>query len=195
VTDEHGVVVMSARAFTWSRTIHVTDPAGRASFDIERSRLFPLTGRARVRAVPSGLPLGTVSRNGTFRDAGGEIRGKFVDARSLRKRVHAGLIQGAMETLLSGVGDSVPSGPDSFVLQVGRAFQGTLRYGVVPFPAENEGAAAAPRQLRFVPHVLRRFWQSLNAPRGWKLERTHLGADDPRLQLAGAIFAAELSRW
>ena len=194
MTDEQGVVVMSARAFTWSRTIHLTDPVGTASFEIERSRLFPLTGRARVRAVPSSVPLGTVSRNGTFRDAGGEIRGQFVDARSLRKRVHEGLIQGAMEALVSGEGDSVPSGPDSFVLQIGRAIGGTLRYGVVPFPAENEGATSAPLH-RFVPRVLRRFWQSVNAPRGWKLERTDSGADDPRLQLAAAIFAAELSRW
>ena len=186
---------MSARAFTWSRTIQVTDPVGHASFEIERGRLFPLTGRARVREVPSGVPLGTVSRNGTFRDAGGEIRGQFVDARSLRKRAQEGLIQGAMDALVRGDGDSVASGPDSFVLQVGRAIGGTLRYGVVPFPAEHEGATSAPRQLRFVPPVLRRFWQSVNAPRGWKLERTHLGADDPRLQLAAAIFAAELSRW
>jgi hypothetical protein len=67
----------------------------------------------------------------------------------------------------------------------------------LPFTRASEERAPAPSRLRdrIVPQVMRSALQSLNAPRGWKFVRSHASEDDPRLQLAAAIFAAELSRW
>jgi hypothetical protein len=195
VTTESGLVLMSARAFTWSRTIEVGGVDPRASFAIERSRAFPLTGKASVRANPSGPWLGTVSRSGTFRDAAGVIRGRFLDARSLPERARESLFQGVMDALLIGDGESVPSGPDAFVLRVGEAVEGVMSYGRLPFGSAEDTAASEPARTQFVPKALREVWQSLNAPRGWRFVRTVPVGGDPRLQLAAAIFAAELSRW
>lgn len=197
ITDERGVILLSARAYTWSREILVSGEDGSVSFAIVRSRAFPLTGRAAVRLAASSSPLGTVARNGVFRDASGVARGRFVDARSFRERAGESLFQGIMEALLAGDGESVSSGPDGYVLQVGGAVAGTLTYGVLPFTRSHEERAPAPSRLRdrIVPRALRGALQSLNAPRGWKFVRSRAGEADPRLQMAAAIFAAELSRW
>ena len=197
VTDERGVIRLSARAYTWSREILVSGEDRSASFAIVRSRAFPLTGRAAVRLAASSSTLGTVARNGVFRDASGVVRGRFVDARSFRERARESLFQGIMEALLAGDGESVSSGPDGYVLQVGDAVAGTLTYGVLPFTRSAEERAPAPSRLRdrILPRALRGALQSLNAPRGWKFVRSHSGEADPRLQVAAAIFAAELSRW
>jgi hypothetical protein len=199
VTDERGRVLLLARAFVWRRAIVVTTPDDSPSFFIIRSRVFALTGRAAVKESPTNRLLGTVSRNGTFRDAAGVVRGRFRDARSVSQRAQESLFQGAMEALLQGAGESNPSGPDAFVvLTAANAARGTLAYGILPFPHPGAAVAAgsAPRRPwhHLVPRALRNRWHALNAPRGWKFVRLD-SEGDPRLEIAGAIFAAELSRW
>src|SRR5690606_14317440 len=59
------------------------------------------------------------------------------------------------------------------------------------------GLWARPGRLwsRVVSDRARAAWGALNRPRGWKFSRLASTGADPRLELAAAIFAAELSRW
>jgi hypothetical protein len=196
VLDEEGAVLLVAQAFLWAREIAVAQPNARAVFTVLRSRAFPVTGKAVVKELPSGSEIGTVTRNGTFVDSAGVIRGRFRDARSFRERATESLFHGAMEAILATGADSMPSGPDALVLQIHDAIAGTLTYGTLPFPSANEAPAATSRsQSTVVPRFMRKAWQSLNAPKGWKFARLRASDDDPRLHLAAALFAAELSRW
>lgn len=197
VLDEEGAVLLVARASLRGRDIAVTRPNAHAVFTVLRSLAFPVTGKAVVKELPSGSRIGTVTRNGTFRDSAGVVRGRFRDARSLRERTMESLFQGAMEAIMATGPDSEPSGSDALVLQIDDAIAGTLTYGTLPFPPANEAAQAAPSRPRWtvVPQFVRKKWQSLNAPRGWKFARLRASDDDPRLHLAAALFAAELTRW
>ena len=194
ILDTKGSLLLAAHTLVWSRELTVHPPAGEPVLTIVRNRTFPLTGRAAVNELPAGSLVGTVSRDGSFRDPAGAIRGKFVDARSLRERTKASLLQGGMDALLAA-GDDVAaaSGPRSFVLQTTGGATGTLIYGRLPFA---EPVAQAPgKLLERLPLRLRRAWTSIEAPRGWKLQRTPSPDDDPRLLLAGALFAADLAGW
>jgi hypothetical protein len=197
VLDGQGAVLLVARAFLWGREISVSQPNGHTVFTVLRSLAFPLTGKAAVKEVPSGLAIGTVTRNGTFRDSAGVVRGRFRDARSLRERATESLFQGAMEAIFSTGADSMPSGPDALVLQIDDAIAGTLTYGTLPFPPANEAARGATSRSRrtVLPRFMRKAWRSLHAPKGWKFVRLRAIEEDPRLQLAAALFAAELARW
>lgn len=192
VTTEAGEVLLVARAFLWGREMSVVTPDGRAVFSILRSRAFPLTGTAAVKELPSGTPIGTVTRNGTFLDSAGAVRGRFRDARAFRDRAKESAFQAAMEAIFSTGGDSMPSGPDALVLHVEGTLTGTLTYGTLPLAATD--AAQAPPSTR-AKKFLRNVWPSLNSPRGWKFSRLGGSTGDPRLELAAALFAAELSRW
>lgn len=193
VTDDVGSVLLTARAFLWRRDIVVAEPGGQAVFTIVRSHAFPATGKATVRELPSGLAIGTVHRNGTFRNSTGAVRGRFRDARSFRDRTAESVFQGAMEVIMSTGADSMPSGPDALLLQVDEAIVGTLTYGPLPFATQDE----VPRSpsSRMLRRFIQKTWKSLNAPRGWQFVRFSTTDDDPRLLLAAALFAAELSRW
>lgn len=196
VTADGGEVLLVARAFLWGREMSVATPDGRGAFTVLRSRLFPLTGKAAVNELPSGLPIGTVTRSGTFRDSTGAVRGRFRDARSFGDRAKESLFQAAMEAILSTGGDSVPSGPDALVLHVDGAIAGTLTYGTLPFGSDADAQRApADRATRVFPRLLREAWRSLSAARAWKFVRFEETAGDPRLELAAALFAAELARW
>lgn len=196
VSDTEGAVLLIARAYLWGREIAVANPDGQAVFTVLRSRAFPVTGKATVKELPSGDAIGTVTRSGTFKDSSGAVRGRFRDARSLRDRTKESLFQGAMEAIFATGADSVPSGPDALVLQVNNAIAGTLTYGALPFSLQNvAGQTSPPRRASAFPKFLRKAWESLNAPRGWKLVRTRASDDDPRLQMGAALFAAELARW
>ena len=193
VTDEAGGVLLAARSFIWGREIIVTDPVGDALLTIIRSRAFPVTGKATVTELPSGASIGTVHRSGTFRDPTGFVRGRFQDARSFRERTTESVFQGVMEALLATGADSMPSGPDALVLEIDGVPAGTLTYGVLPFAPGGSAIQCSPSSK--LPRFLKKKWQSLNAPRGWKLVRTVTNDGDPRLQLAAALFAADMSRW
>ena len=197
VMDAQGNLLLVARAFTWSREITVSLPDGRPVLGIIRSRAFPFTGKAAVQDLTEGSRLGTVSRNGSFRDASGTVYGKFTDARTPGARTKESLVQGGMDALLGMGGDAVaPSGPHAFVLQASAGVAGRLVYGRLPFAPAAEPAAAAPRALpKWAPQRLRSAWTSINAPRGWQFQRTVQPGQDPRLLLAAALFTAELARW
>jgi hypothetical protein len=196
IASETGEVLLIARAFFWGREMSVVTSDGRAVLSIMRSRAFPQTGTAAVKELPSGTPIGTVTRNGTFLDSTGAVRGRFRDARPFRERAMESAFQAAMEAILSAGNDSVPSGPDALVLQVEGTLTGALTYGTLPFAATH---AAQPlvsvRARTVIPRFLRNALQSLNSPRGWKFSRVEDSTGDPRLELAAALFAAELSRW
>jgi hypothetical protein len=197
VMDAQGNFLLVARAFNWSREMKVSWPDGQSVLGIIRSRAFPFTGRAAVQDLPAGSRLGTVSRNGSFRDASGSVYGKFTDARTLSERTKESLLQGGLDALLGMGGDAAaPSGPHAFVLQGSAGVAGTLSYGRLPFAPAAEPASAAPRTLpKWAPQRLRSAWTSINAPRGWKFQRTVQPGQDPRLLLAAALFTAELARW
>lgn len=198
LTDEAGGTLLTARAFIWDREIVVAGPDGAPCISVRRSRLFALNGQAAVIELPSKRHLGEVTRNGTFRDSSGAVRGRFQDARSLRQRTRESLFQAAGEALLSAGEGSVPSGPDSFVLNVGGRTAGTLTYAKLPFAREDKPSPPSRMSqlaARLVPSRVRNRWRSLNDPRGWKLERSAPLETDPRLQLAAALFAIELSPW
>jgi hypothetical protein len=196
VSDEEGTVLLLARTFLWGREIAMTKPDGQAVLTVLRSRAFPLTGKAAVKELPSGSTIGTVNRNGMFRDSRGVLKGRFRDARSLRERMAESVFQGVMETILATGADSMPSGPDALVLQIDDVVAGTLTYGALPFPSRHDAALTSPRSRRTVlPRFVKKAWQSLIAPRGWKFVRLRESDADPRLQIAAALFAAELSRW
>lgn len=197
VSDENGSALLVARTFTWGREIVVTCPDGAPGMSIVRSRAFAFNGRAAVVDGESGHPLGSVSRNGTFTDPTGAVQGRFRDARSMRERARLSLFQGFFEAVFGGNGDSTASGPDALVLEVAGEIRGTLSYGRIP-----DGEAELERQegsRRFTPSLasarLAQAWRSFRQPRGWKLERSPVQDADPRLEIAAAIFAAELSRW
>lgn len=198
VTNEAGRTLLTARAFNWDREMLIAHPDGTPCISIIRSRAFALNGRAAVRELPSKGHLGVVTRNGTFKDSRGAVRGRFQDARSLRQRTRESLFQAAGEALLSAGEGSVPSGSDSFVLNAGGRPAGTLTYAKLPFARENEQSAPSRMSelaARLLPNRWRNMWHSINAPRGWRLERSAPLETDPRPQLAAAIFAIELSRW
>ena len=193
VTNEAGVRLLGARIFLWDRDMLVTAPNAEPVFTIVRALTFPITGKAHVKELPSGVAIGTVYRNGTFRDSAGVVRGRFRDARSVRERTKESVLQGAMDAILATGADSMPSGPDALVLHIDGAIAGTLTYGALPFGALTQDAQPPARTI--VPRFMQRMWQRLNAPRGWKFVRLQRGDDDARLQLAAALFAADLSRW
>lgn len=195
--NEAGDSLLTARAFIWDREILVAQPDGIPCISICRSRVFVLNGRAAVRELPSKRHLGLVTRNGTFKDELGAVRGRFQDARSLRERTRESLFQAAGDALFSVEG-SVPSGPDSFVLNVDGRPAGVLTYAKLPF--RGDGEQPPPSRLselasRLLPRRSQDAWRSLIAPRGWRLERSGTIEAHPRLLLAAAIFTIELSRW
>jgi hypothetical protein len=198
ISDPAGADLLVARAFTWSREIVIAQPDGTPLLSILRSRAFVLNGRAHVLELPSKRVLGSVSRNGTFREPAGAVRGRFCDARSVRARAREGLLAGAVDALLVGDGESVSSGPDTLLLKVGEHVRGTLAYTTLPsaLPAEAPPRSTASKLWHTViPQRARERWRSFTAPRGWKFVRFDPADDDPRLELAATLFAAELSRW
>jgi hypothetical protein len=192
--DDNGTVLLVARACIWSRDLIVQLPGGDPTLTIRRGRLFPLTGRALVRELPAGSILGVVRRNGSFRDEQGTLRGRFVDARSLRHRMRESALQAAFDAVLNSDG-SIPSGPEAFVLHANGDVAGTLVYGKLPFATEANSGPERTAMNRYLPGFAARAWSSLNAVRGWKFVRNNVAEDDPRLYLAAALFTAELSRW
>lgn len=197
VATADGSLMLTARAFFWRRTLDVRAGDGSPFMTICRRRAFALTGRADVLEQPSARPLGTVSRNGTFRNAAGRVCGRFRDARSFGERSSESLFHGVLGTIFQSDGGSVVSGSDKFVLEQGDEQRGTLAYTLLPFPYPAPAVMPGrPARVlpRWAPRLFRNAWHSLNAPRGWRLERVTAG-EEPRLELAAAIFAAELSRW
>lgn len=194
IRDEAGVPLLTARAFNWSRDVVVVNPDATPVLMLRRSRLFPLTGRVAVLELPSMARIGTVRRNGVFSDAAGRTLGRFRDARPARERARESLIQATCDALLTA-GESVPSGPNSFGFEMDGAAQGTLMSAKLPFTAEP---AIIPPRLeplaRWLPERARRALRSFAAPRGWKFHRSRT-TDDPRMHIAAALFAIELSRW
>lgn len=195
VTDETGGTLLTARAFNWNREILLAHPDGTPCISIIRSRAFALNGRAAVRELPSTRDLGHVRRSGTFSDELGVIRGRFQDARPRRERTRETLFHAAGEALLSAGEGSVLSGPDSFVLNVAGRPAGALTYAQLPIRGEPDKAPPSrlSKLARRLPGHSR--WRSINTPRGWRFERVATIEGDPRLQVAAAIFAIELSRW
>ena len=198
IRSAEDALLATARAFPWRRPIPVADASGQPILTLERRRSFPLTGRVDVRAAASGPPLGIVRRNGRYEDALGRPAGAFRDARSIRGRTHEALFIGLLDTVL-GDGGSEVSGPSGYVwLAEGRP-AGTLRREPLPFSQPPVTLSGIPARLaRVVPERMRRRFRTLVGPTGWKLERlpeAPVVAADPRLTLAAALFAIELSYW
>jgi hypothetical protein len=196
VRDEAGVPLLTARAFNWGRDIVVATADATPVLTLRRSRMFPLTGRVAVLELPALARIGTVRRSGTFSDAAGRRLGRFRDARRASARAREGILQAAFELVIVA-GESVPSGPNSFVLEVDGAAQGSLMHATLPFSMEP--AVAAPSRVeqltRWLPARARSALRIVSAPRGWQFHRSSPTPDDPRMHIAAALFAIELSRW
>lgn len=194
VVDERGTDLLFARAFLWHREILVARPDGTPCFSIRRSRLFVFNGRADVRELPSQRDLGRLRRSGMFTAPDGVTRGRFRDARSVAERSREGVFQAAAEVFLEA-GESAPAGPDAMILQIGDAVTGSLDYVKLPAFLSGESPPEPTRWSRLVPAGARKAFDALYAPRGWKFARGGDTDGDPRLEIAAALFAAELSRW
>ena len=197
VADDGGRQLLSARAFNWSRDIVLADSDGTPILMIRRSRIFALSGRAVVLELPAQRPIGEVGRSGRFSDSTGQMRGRFRDARSARERASESVFQAAAEALL-GNGDSVASGPNSFLLDIDGVLAGTLSYSEIPLGRNTEPAVpsrAARLASRLLPARSLKALRALTAPRGWKFHHLAPPPEDPRVQIAAALFAIELSRW
>jgi hypothetical protein len=190
----------SARAFPWRRDIplHFVPALDVPALLLRRRRTFPLTGKVDVLELPAHEKIGVVSRSGRYRDALGRPVGAFRDARSLGNRAKEGAFLAAMEALLGGDGTaSTGSGPSGFVHVVAGMIAGTLARGPLPFlttPSSDTRSESRNLLRKILPRRLGDRLFNL-APRGWKLVNTMPDAQDPRLRLAAALFAVELSHW
>jgi hypothetical protein len=199
VYDAAGVTLLTARAFVWSRDIAVlsADGPGEPVMVLRRRHSFPLTGKVDVYEAAGRRRLGVVSRSGRFVDADGRRIGRFSDARSVRARALEGVLASMVEAMLDG-SDSMVSGPSGYVLVLGGKAAGTLGQTRLPFetgPAAETGGTAGVFQ-RLIPTRARKLLPDRRGPRGWKLERAARELPcDPRLYLAAALFAVELSHW
>lgn len=191
--------LLAARAFIWRRDIAVlsVDEPARPVLLLRRRRSFPLTGKVDVYDAPGRRRLGVVSRSGRFVDAEGREVGRFRDARSMRWRALEGIVASMVEAMLDG-SDSMVSGPSGYVFTLGGRAAGTLSQTRLPFetePVREPGVAAGVFQ-RLMPARARRLLPDRGRPRGWKLERAAPELQcDPRLYVAAALFAVELSYW
>lgn len=202
VRDASGAPLFEARAFPWERRI-VVRHAGRPDdvlMVLQRRMSFPFTGKVDVLVASGRSRLGVVQRNGELRDARGAIVGRFVDARTGRRRTTEALVEGLGNALVGG-DVAVPGGSSATgyrYLRDGRLI-GDLARRTVPFDLEP---AAEPSRLlsglaRALPSGLRGTWLRASGTcrgNGWSFERPALRADeDSRLALAGALFMVELS--
>jgi hypothetical protein len=194
ILGDDGAHLLDARAFTWGRRLDVVEPDGTPFLSIVRSRAFVVSGRADVHGAARAESIGRLSRNGTIRLPSGTLMGRYRDARSMGARARESLVQGLVEAALNGGDMSAPSGPDTLVLEANGAVHALLSYVALTPGATRVQPDASPDRS-FVPPRLRAVWHRLQTPRGWKLTRTAPAQDDPRLELAAALFAAELSRW
>jgi hypothetical protein len=199
VCAEDGQTLLDARAFNWGRDIVVQagDPA-KPCLVLRRRRSFPITGRVDLLEMPAGRRIGVLSRSGRFHDAEGRLAGRFQDARSAGSRTREGLIVGLLDAAFGGDGtQSDISSPSGFLYTLGGAQAGTLSRARLPFSTEAMDQPKSARSLvRFLPKRLTDALRAPSTPKGWRLERTSIPPrEDPRLSIAAALFAIELSHW
>jgi hypothetical protein len=197
VYGDDGTRLGTARAFPWRRDIpiHLPPTLDVPTLMLRRRRSFPLTGKVDVLDLPAHKRIAVLSRSGRYRDQHGG--GAFRDARSFGDRAKEGIFLAAIEALLGGDGTaSTGSGPSGFVHVVAGKPAGTLGRAPLPFLTGSQANSSESRNLlrKVMP---RRLGDRLfnPAPRGWKLENTLPDAQDPRVRLAAALFAVELSHW
>lgn len=199
VHDATGAPELEAVAFTWQRDIVVlpAESARIAGFTIRRRRLFPLTGALDVVDVRDGRRLGILFRSGRVADATGQPQGRFRDARTAGDRAGETAFEfvGAIVTGTEG-GDPGRMPAEQRWLVGGRE-QGRLMRVRWPFAAAREDPAAGTRGLaRFLPSKLSAFLRSASEPTTWRFDWTPLELPvDPRLPVAAAVWAVELSHW
>jgi hypothetical protein len=206
---------LEAVAFAWERDIVVTatsTPASTATasataappsvdgFVIRRRRTFPFTGRLDVLAGPSETRIAILNRNGVVLDGAGNAQGRFRDARSMGQR--AG--QGAFEVVGAILTGTEGGDPGQMPLErrwiVGGAEQGRLMRAKWPFDRAETEPGSSNAVSRLLPAKVRAFLRGVAAPATWRFDWRPLepSADpsvDPRLPLAAAIWAVELSHW
>jgi hypothetical protein len=201
IYGDDGSRLLTARAFPWRRDIPLQFAPNfdRALLTLRRRRSFPFSGKVDVHELPGSRRIGVVSRSGRYRDAHGKIAGAFRDARTFRDHAKEGAFLAVMQALLGGDGtDSSASGPSGFIHLVANRPAGTLSRARLPFAITP--TRTTPKRTNPLRALLpRRLGDALferTASRGWKLERTvPQAAEDPRLYVAAALFAVELSHW
>jgi hypothetical protein len=201
VYDDTGAPVLVAVTSAWRRDIVVqtAQQPQQVFVLLHRRWLFPLTGQVDVFNARERR-LGVVNRSGRYTAADGRHAGQFRDARTFGERAREGAIVGVLDALLAGEGTtSQLSGPTGFVWLVDSQLMGTLARSRLPFGSELEaaGASSTTRAARFARFAKRlREFAGPARPDGWKLERLQpTMPTDPRVILAAAIFAIELSHW
>jgi hypothetical protein len=200
VYDSAGTALLTARAFPWDRDIVVRSASGSdgAFLTLRRRVSFPLTGKVDAIDALTGGRIGVLNRSGRVRDANGSILGRFVDARTLRRRAAMGLVEAVGTALVGGDGSATAaSSPAGFTYTDGRQVIGALSRAPLPFDTR---AAAAPTRLaslvRLLPMRVRDALAQRLKPKGWRFERATIPPhEDPRLAVAAAILTVELSHW
>jgi hypothetical protein len=198
VYDAAGVRLAGARAFPWRREIPIFtgDDAASTVLLLRRRRLFPLSGKVDVHDAGNRARIGVVSRGGRFTDADGRAIGAFRDARTMRDRTKEAFIVGLLDAIAGGDGSTTTtSGPTGFIYFEDGSPAGSLARARLPF--EPPGGEPGGRHLGRLRALLpARFASALVERGGWKLERAAAPMlVDPRLLLAAALFAVELSQW
>jgi hypothetical protein len=198
VYDAAGARLAGARAFPWRREIPIFtgDDAASTVILLRRRRFFPLSGKVDVHVAGAGARIGVVSRGGRFTSADGRVIGAFRDARPMRDRTKEAVVIGLLDAMAGGDGSStIMSGPTGFIYFEDGSPAGSLARARLPF--EPPGGEAGGRHLGRLRALLpARFASALVERGGWKLERAAPSVlVDPRLLLAAALFAVELSHW
>jgi hypothetical protein len=198
VHDSSGSPLLVARAFPWRRDLIVRRPdqPDKAFILLRRRRSFPFTGNVDVIHVATEARVGTLNRNGRVRDGTGVVLGRFVDARSARRRAAESVVQ-AIGTAIVG-GDAISgSSPDGYTYVLGARVLGALMRAPLPFDTEpaSPPSPMVARVARFLPSKLGAAIQGRRT-HGWRFDRAALPAgEDPRLSLVAALFTVELSQW
>lgn len=197
VSGATGAKELEAVAFSWRRDIVVTATAASVeSFVIRRRRMFPFTGRLDVLAGPGDSQIGILSRSGVVLDGAGAAKGRFRDARSLGQRAGQSAFEVVGAILTGTEGGDPGQMPIERRWIVGGAEQGRLMRAKWPFDpegVESEVWGGVGRTLR--AHV-RTFLRRVSAPATWRFDWRPLDPSvDPRLPVAAALWAVELSHW
>lgn len=199
VHDARGELRLRGIAFPWRREIAVNpvDDRPDAGFVIRRRRLFPLTGKLDLLERRGGGRLGVLSRSGRVLGPGGRDLGRFRDARSLRDWGGEALVE-LVGAIVSGVEGGDPGRmPQERRWILGRREQGRLQRASWPFANPSEETPLPARGLaRFLPPRVSRLLRGLGDPRTWRFDWLPLGeGGDPRMPVAAAVWAVELSHW
>jgi hypothetical protein len=192
-----GAAEFEAVAFTWRRDIVVRAIASpHEGFVIRRRRSFPFTGRLDVLATAGETRIGILARNGVVKDGSGNACGRFRDARTTGDRAGETAFEFVGAILTGSEGGDPGRMPLERRWIIGSAEQGRLMRAKWPFDPDGAPDPSPGGISRFLPAKVGAFLRGVAAPATWRFDWRPLEPSvDPRLPVAAALWAVELSHW